>query len=223
MHVSSLELKNFKRFTDLTIDLSKLAQPPKLVLLIGANGSGKSSVFDGFETLLTLKRGGGPDSPPSYHAKNPSTRYSVKMTPVGGRTLEFTIEDSGSIIHSEEVDQHFFYGRSSLRQVPRLTRTTLGQTQIADFREDRDRPYFYIDRDERFENDLEMITRDILHRIYKSDQEKKTILDFFIQPINKAFERIFAGQGNIVPKLLSIIPPLDGRVAEVQFQSGLSF
>jgi predicted ATPase len=38
MHIASLKLKNFKRFTDLTIDLSKLLQPPESVLLIGANG-----------------------------------------------------------------------------------------------------------------------------------------------------------------------------------------
>ncbi|MGB3586462.1 MAG: AAA family ATPase [Tunicatimonas sp.] len=51
MHITHLQLINFKRFTDLTIDLSKLTTPPKLVLLIGANGSGKSSIFDAFESL----------------------------------------------------------------------------------------------------------------------------------------------------------------------------
>lgn len=56
MHITKLELKNFKRFTDLTLDLSALPQPPKLVLLIGANGSGKSSVFDAFEALSVAVR-----------------------------------------------------------------------------------------------------------------------------------------------------------------------
>ena len=51
MNVTRLRLANFKRFTDLTIDLSSCAGAPKLVLLIGANGSGKSSVFDAFEYL----------------------------------------------------------------------------------------------------------------------------------------------------------------------------
>ena len=39
MNVTRLRLANFKRFTDLTIDLSSCAGAPKLVLLIGANGS----------------------------------------------------------------------------------------------------------------------------------------------------------------------------------------
>ena len=113
-----------------------------------------------------------------------------------------------------------FYGRSSLRQVPRLTQTTLGQIKDIDFRSDTDSPRTYVDRDERFENDLETITRDILRYIYKSDQEKAVIFDNYIRPINEVFERIFKGQESIVPKLLSIIPPLDGKVAEVQFQKG---
>ena len=47
MHITKVELKNFKRFTNLTID--GIPTDAKLVLLIGSNGSGKSSVFDAFE------------------------------------------------------------------------------------------------------------------------------------------------------------------------------
>ena len=47
MRITKVELKNFKRFTDLTID--GIPTDAKLVLLIGSNGSGKSSVFDAFE------------------------------------------------------------------------------------------------------------------------------------------------------------------------------
>ena len=57
MNVTRLRLANFKRFTDLTIDLSSCAGAPKLVLLIGANGSGKSSVFDAFEYLSAHHKG----------------------------------------------------------------------------------------------------------------------------------------------------------------------
>lgn len=46
MHIEKVELKNFKRFTNLIIDMK--GAKPKLVLLIGPNGCGKSSVFDAF-------------------------------------------------------------------------------------------------------------------------------------------------------------------------------
>ncbi len=49
MRIIKLELRNFKRFSDLTID--KIPETSKLVLLIGANGSGKSSIFDGFDFI----------------------------------------------------------------------------------------------------------------------------------------------------------------------------
>ena len=68
MNVVTLHLRNFKRFTDLKLDLASCTATPKLVLLIGANGSGKSSVFDTFEFLTG----------PSNVAKRTSA-YSVTM------------------------------------------------------------------------------------------------------------------------------------------------
>lgn len=49
MRITKLELGNFKRFSDLTIE--GIPSTSKLVLLIGANGSGKSSVFDAFDVV----------------------------------------------------------------------------------------------------------------------------------------------------------------------------
>ena len=44
MKIKSIHLQNFKRFTDLTI--SELPNTARLVVLVGPNGCGKSSVFD---------------------------------------------------------------------------------------------------------------------------------------------------------------------------------
>ena len=44
MKIKSIKLKNFKRFTDLTI--KEIPETAKLVVMIGPNGCGKSSVFD---------------------------------------------------------------------------------------------------------------------------------------------------------------------------------
>lgn len=48
MKISKVEIKNFKRFDDLTIDLGD--SPGKIIALVGPNGCGKSSVLDAFLT-----------------------------------------------------------------------------------------------------------------------------------------------------------------------------
>ncbi len=46
LKVKNLHLKDYKRFTDLSI--TEIPETAKLVVLVGPNGSGKSSVFDAF-------------------------------------------------------------------------------------------------------------------------------------------------------------------------------
>lgn len=48
MKIKSVHLSNFKRFTDLTI--SDISPKAKLVVLVGPNGCGKSSLFDAFKS-----------------------------------------------------------------------------------------------------------------------------------------------------------------------------
>ena len=53
MKIKKIHLKNFKRFTDLTID--EIPETAKLVVLIGANGCGKSSLFDAFTQYCSYR------------------------------------------------------------------------------------------------------------------------------------------------------------------------
>ena len=52
MKIKSIKLNDFKRFTDLTIE--GLPETAKLVVMIGPNGCGKSSVFDALQTKWYL-------------------------------------------------------------------------------------------------------------------------------------------------------------------------
>ena len=54
MKIKSLKLKNFKRFTDLIIE--GLPETAKLVVMIGPNGCGKSSVFDALNCYTYILR-----------------------------------------------------------------------------------------------------------------------------------------------------------------------
>jgi AAA15 family ATPase/GTPase len=50
MRIKKIQLKEFKRFDDLTIDLG--VNPKKIIAIVGPNGCGKSSIFDAFEEKL---------------------------------------------------------------------------------------------------------------------------------------------------------------------------
>ncbi len=68
MKIKKVLLKNFKRFTDLTIE--NVPESAKLIILAGPNGCGKSSFFDAlymWHRLTWSGQGGNWDS--SYHIK----------------------------------------------------------------------------------------------------------------------------------------------------------
>ena len=164
-----------------------------------------------------------PEAGNQYYTKNQNVPFQVVLKTKDGRFAETKSHVDNPIGTSQDLSRVFkdsFYGRSSLRQAPRLTRTSLGAARSFDLANDSDRPLTYVDRDERFENDLEEITRNILEEFYKSDRERSEIIQTYIDPINRALKRIFSDEPAVVPELLSIIPPLDGKVTEMRFKKG---
>jgi AAA15 family ATPase/GTPase len=229
MFVKKLQFHNFKRFSDLTIDLSKLTKSPKLVLMIGSNGSGKSSLFDGFEMASSfLKRDSDHIQPnyKSYFQKTGTQRRNspTEMIIVDAAGKEFNIRD---IIHTASdtvIDSlgNAFYGRSSFRQTSRLTRTAFGQTKF-DFEKDSDRPKFYIDRDDRFENDIEHTVKVLLEDFFKRNASgSDEIIQNFINTINKAFKNIFQEGKPTSLEFHAFSPPIEGTTAEILFKKGNS-
>lgn len=215
MKIKKLELRNFKRFTDVTID--NIPDNTKLVLLIGSNGSGKSSIFDAFELLNSLGRSQGLSEGWEYYRKTKDKQIEIKLT----------TQDNVVWTSNEQSTKTFtnagrpFYGRTSFRQVPRLTRTRLGDSHF-DYPGDTDRPRLFIEKDNRFENDIERITETILKDFFRSKNSNEQIRDKYILPINNALKNVF-GEGNGTKlQLIEIIPPLEGKVAQINFQKGKS-
>lgn len=184
MNVIRLRLSNFKRFTDLTIDLSSCAGAPKLVLLIGANGSGKSSVFDAFEYLsaphkesssgldlgeLVLQTGKSGPEYSRYLKKDPGADVSVSCSFGGGFEIRRSNGSPATTSPPKWDVKSAFYGRSSLRTIPELRggRRTAGPVGT-----DRDRPRRYIDHDTRFETDVSEMTRRIHDEVWGSSTSR---------------------------------------------------
>lgn len=67
MKIKSVQLKQFKRFDDLTIDLGDA--PARIVALVGPNGCGKSSIFDAFVRTLQQHKGVDGEQGDSFYNK----------------------------------------------------------------------------------------------------------------------------------------------------------
>ncbi|WP_064197836.1 MULTISPECIES: AAA family ATPase [Emticicia] len=217
MKIQKLQLKNFKRFTDLTIE--GIPENTKLVLLIGANGSGKSSVFDAFEVLNTITKGELVDKNTLYYKKNNSISSTLYILKNDG-DIDVNLFHPDNSVNFGWSGKSNFYGRTSFRQISRLTKTVLGSDLST--QNDADRPKTYIDRDERFENDIENMLRDILKNVFSSIDSSKYLREKYVYPINQALHRIFDNDHNIEIELLEIIPPLEGKTAEINFKKGNS-
>jgi AAA15 family ATPase/GTPase len=219
MKISKIHLKNFKRFTDLLIE--NIPEQSKLVLLIGANGSGKSSVFDAFVYIVEKL-----DNPFfgseywNYFQKQKNQDIHINIQFDNGRECEIANNKANTW---NGVLNNSFYCRTSFRQLSRLTRTSLGQTTEQNTIEnDSDRPQYFIDRDNRFENDVERITEIILKELFRSQQSNEQIKQKYITPINATLQNIFGNNNGTRLELIEIIPPLEGKVAQITFKKGNS-
>lgn len=67
MRVESIQLRNFRRFSDLNI--TDLPESARLIVLAGPNGVGKSSFFDGLQTWYLVTAWSRADGSPTYAAK----------------------------------------------------------------------------------------------------------------------------------------------------------
>lgn len=226
MKIQKLQLKNFKRFTDLTIE--GIPENTELVLLIGANGSGKSSVLDAFEVINSSIRKTIPSiefQNDNYYQKNKGNSFKdgssfITINSSKGKFATQILVNSNSTFSEGDLPINSFYGRTSFRQLSSLTRTALGRN--LDTQNDSDRPKLYIDRDERFENDIEKITEELLRNVFLNDNSSREIKRKYIEPINNALTNIFTFENNIGLELTQIIPPLDGKTAQIIFKKGNS-
>lgn len=79
MRIKSIRLKNYKRFTDLSI--CDIPQNSRLVVLLGPNGSGKSSVFDSFLLKVQAAKNNYNlhGEREGYYEKVPSSSYTQEV------------------------------------------------------------------------------------------------------------------------------------------------
>ena len=218
MRIHSLQLKNFKRFTDL--ELREIPETAKLVLLIGANGSGKSSVFDAFEYISRPAKALPRAQHESYFAKGDrreevivdfgSTKVSLD------RPLQLPV--TFPPVAPPPTDQLLvkMYGRSALRDMARVP--PWQGSAVNDFiSRDADSPASFIDVDARLSADVSKYVVDFNHALRQPVFDGRQvdiaqIADAFVTPLNSALERVFGTTGPF-PKMLNFREAESGRDA----------
>ena len=230
MNINQGFIKNIKRFTNLL--LSDIPLGTRLVLLIGTNGSGKSCVFDVFEYVASGTKEGGTGSSnnfysdKTYYGKDSSLPTEVFIeTDKGNFRSTF---DPKSIGHrrdfsgSDPYPEKKFYGRSAVRFQARLEKTVIGTPISVD--QDRDRPLNYIDRDLRFENDIDLLQLEVVQKVFSdlNNQSEGKIEEIktFLKRINDRLSRIFSHSPVSQLKLVNFLTPADGKPAQLIFEKG---
>ena len=121
MHVERIALKNFKRFTDFTID--ELPADARLVVLTGPNGSGKSAIAEAFNVTRRTMGGWGHNDDPRYFSK---ANASGEHTPI--KTVEVTFHEG-----APSTPRAAIYIRSAYRHQADFEATSISRsTPISD-------------------------------------------------------------------------------------------
>lgn len=149
MKIKTVQLKNFKRFDDLTINLGD--NPKKIIALVGPNGCGKSSIFDSFEEIQKNYKGASSNPAPGFFSK---LFYSIFPEI---KSENYIKNDSIKITESTGVtfDKKSFYIRSPYRFTPRLNIPTI--RSLPDVIMDQNRPSSSVDIDSRLQENYERL------------------------------------------------------------------
>jgi AAA domain, putative AbiEii toxin, Type IV TA system len=238
MYIKKLQLQNFKRFTDLTIDLtpdSPNEQVPKLVLLIGANGSGKSSIFDGFELANNFFKhnwstGASGSVVYSYtidYYNKKDYNYNINFDFSQNKYFYTNIDQHNQTLtvntNISELPKNGFYGRTAFTYIPQVNITHIGG-DITDITLDEDRAsaYFLEDK-ERFNNDVSRNIGEIINNIFTNPELAGQISKDLITKINESLSRIFYKNEEITKlKFVNVDTPRDGNPLRFWFKKGES-
>src|SRR5690606_35560330 len=200
-----------------------IPETSKLVLVIGSNGSGKSSLFDAFDFLSK-----GVTKGFSFNNNTEINEYYKKDI-----SKEIVIKiDFGDNNFVEKVDNDLrqgnnilglLKGRSSIRIIPRIT----NNAKPDNIATDQDSPGSYIENDTRFINDVFLYIQQIntaLREPVFSGKQADTLKIFrdFIEPLNTSLINILGGNETTTIQIAEFQDATANTTAKLIFKKGTS-
>jgi predicted ATPase len=194
MRIKKIELKEFKRFDDLTIDLGN--EPRKIVAVVGPNGCGKSSIFDAFEDKLRDYRHLG-DEGQSFYSK------ALYYTEVGKQKTIYNKNEAVKITPANGVlNRKSFYIRTAYRFTSKLNVQKL--EALPEILQSRDEPISSIAIDTRLESNYKRLLGTAYSEFFEGAKTGDTVRNELIGAANSILTKILdveiSSLGNILSK-----------------------
>ncbi|HEX7516307.1 MAG TPA: ATP-binding protein [Chthoniobacterales bacterium] len=199
MKIKSVRCKDFKRFTDLTID--EIPASAKLVCLVGPNGSGKSSLFDVFNYCIQPSKtaGGNVSIEPDYHIKvsggiEPDMTYYQQSWGGPFKNVSIEFHDSAPFNETSHPQRNdLFYIRSGYRHEANVD---VGSFQrMSNILLDQNRPQTLMSPDQRVSDNYSRIVADSVESIFSDrlpdNATKATIRDRLIGRAKASLSNLF--------------------------------
>ena len=194
MKLKEIHLKKFKRFTDLTI--TAIPSSARLVVLVGPNGCGKSSVFDAFKVWQLWKGYTGLPTDQSYCNKTPVGQdgYENSNKLVDLSFYDYDGEDTNK-------NHSIFYFRTAYRNDPSLAIKGISAVEAPTAIANKN---MMIENDQEVAKNYHRLISKTLECVYDTSYNEKsvaTLRDELIGKIRESLTRLFgdltlSGVGN---------------------------
>lgn len=182
MKIKSTQFKKFKRFTDL--EIKEIGEKVKLVVLVGSNGSGKSSVFDGFRLWHSQHDGKGVRYEDEYYHKMGSEK---------GRnwTNKIQLNFHTELPTDPTLKKKLFYFRSAYRNQPDFKVDSITR-RTSDL--DAPRVKKMIDNDVTVSDNYQRMVSNSIYGLYNQSNDNKSVKDLreeYIGEIRNSMKNLF--------------------------------
>ncbi len=189
MKITSIRLLNFKRFTDLLV--GGIPETAKVVVVVGPNGCGKSSLFDALLEWHRSRVGIGWNADEAYYRKNPVDAFSWQES--------VTVTVAGNAAPRRES----LYVRTAYRNEPDFSLGGIGRLPSP-----AESPRFnrLIDNDASVSENYQRLVYQTVSAVYDKEYDAKTVLELreeLIGQVRESMRRVF---GDL--ELLNISDPL---------------
>ena len=181
MKIKKIHIEQFKRFTDLTI--SGIPETAKLVVLVGPNGCGKSSLFDAFKVWHRNKGY-------NYGTNNDYCKKDLSEQRQSYQLVKIDFHNNTDT-YSREKFREAFYFRTAYRNSPEIKLTSL--SKVSSPLEESDGKMM-IQNDETVNDNYQRLMSKTISGLYDASNNEKTVKalrDELISKIREPLHRLF--------------------------------